>query len=588
LFVGSDGSERFQEMLSGLKQAQEEPKVLENLQQIHRHVCFRDLDNLETQSLVEAICQVLQSESPIILATCLDILFALKISSLTFTIASKVFFHLACQDSNDQLLIKHKTIEKCTSVLAKSSPDVDRESLLYVYGAFKFLTYNPRVLDLACRNAFPSLVITQLRAMSTSLVNANFDYSNIVFQATSCLRNLLNCSDGKNSFANLEGDQLLLNLIRVYMSNVEIMCNLSRIYSALSMDSIIGKKMALTSRETIGSLFRMMETHAEKPDLVVRAAFAMGNFAATSDDVRENIFQSANSIQLMTKLLQKYSKDIFDNGSKEEKEVLEKKEDTVVKLIRVIANLSLTPNIGNSLAMNGQLIKALLVVLKDYLSSSKESPKSTHMLLPALSSVCNLSYYPVLYHQEVFRCTRGLLFHDDHEIATESARALGNLTRKKDIRVAMMSDFPWSQLYDQMQYLDSREFIFSSIGILVNMMTDSEFKPLFLEQNGLELCFYVLQDSPTEWPTKTLACQLLWNFFNDFPEAEWKIGREKFDEMANLIIALIELEEEEDGEQNAADNDRKEFLAVAMHLLNRVLMNEDNLDLGVTSVTKPR
>ena len=66
--------------------------------------------------------------------------------------------------------------------------------------------------------------------------------------------------------------------------------------------------------------------------------------------------------------------------------------------------------------------------------------ENDHLLLPALATLNNLSYYPIANQVEVYNRLRGLLLSSDQSVAAESARVIGNLSRRKEVRDCLLDD----------------------------------------------------------------------------------------------------------------------------------------------------
>lgn len=94
---------------------------------------------------------------------------------------------------------------------------------------------------------------------------------------------------------------------------------------------------------------------------MVRLLFTLGNLAARSNGARERVYKEERSIDTLLELFQSYLRvpknppDLGDHPHEEE--------DVVIKLIRVLANLSIHPTVGTALAANSLCVQLLLKVL---------------------------------------------------------------------------------------------------------------------------------------------------------------------------------------------------------------------------------
>lgn len=107
-------------------------------------------------------------------------------------------------------------------------------------------------------------------------------------------------------------------------------------------------------------------------DLVIRVIFILGNLTAKSDQSRERVFKEKGSVNTLTSLFQTYyeldlnaltwHRDKKGKGKKDLK-YPSKAEDVLIKLIRVLANLSIHPRVGAALAAAHPLVGLLITVL---------------------------------------------------------------------------------------------------------------------------------------------------------------------------------------------------------------------------------
>lgn len=88
-------------------------------------------------------------------------------------------------------------------------------------------------------------------------------------------------------------------------------------------------------------------------DLVVRLLFTLGNLTAKSTEARERVYELEGGIDVLLDLFQVYQ----ETPSPPERE------DVLVKLIRLLANLAIHPTVGTALAANTLCVQLLLEVL---------------------------------------------------------------------------------------------------------------------------------------------------------------------------------------------------------------------------------
>lgn len=104
-------------------------------------------------------------------------------------------------------------------------------------------------------------------------------------------------------------------------------------------------------------------------DLVVRVIFILGNLTARNDQARKQFSEVQGSINTLVTLFQTHCDiDCNSTPSKDDGDLRNVKhpseaEDVLIKLVRVIANLSINPSVGASLATNHRIVGLLIKVL---------------------------------------------------------------------------------------------------------------------------------------------------------------------------------------------------------------------------------
>jgi hypothetical protein len=116
----------------------------------------------------------------------------------------------------------------------------------------------------------------------------------------------------------------------------------------------------------------------------------------------------------------------------------------LIKIIRLLANLSISPEIGPKLSgLDG------VSVLIPLLEMVSQQQRHEELLLNAVSAVTNLTFYfqpgdaaqqNVLLGDYSKMCAHlmEVLLHENSEVVTEAARAFGNLSRDAEV-ITMMS-----------------------------------------------------------------------------------------------------------------------------------------------------
>jgi len=168
-------------------------------------------------------------------------------------------------------------------------------------------------------------------------------------------------------------------------------------------------------------------------------------------------------------------------------------EDLLVKLLRVIANLSINSQIGSTLVSDKRVGTVLVKLLR-----VKSVEAAEELVLNALSALTNLSFYvkprqiatpagnsqsatindvastkdaPLIFNhppRDVLSALLPLLFSSNTEVVSESCRALGNLSRDLHFRLLMQSSRGDEAILLLLEHADP-SVVQGAAGVLLNM-----------------------------------------------------------------------------------------------------------------------
>lgn len=81
--------------------------------------------------------------------------------------------------------------------------------------------------------------------------------------------------------------------------------------------------------------------------------------------------------------------------------------------------------------------------------------------------------------------------HENEEAVIESARAFGNFSREKRIRV-LLATRKASEMLVMLLDHSSREVVYNVCGVLMNLMPEATHKKIFLSGEGVEkyVCYF--------------------------------------------------------------------------------------------------
>jgi len=148
-----------------------------------------------------------------------------------------------------------------------------------------------------------------------------------------------------------------------------------------------------------------------------------------------------------------------------------------VKLVRLLANVAISPDVGDILGSSSAVVDPLLDML-----GAKRIGDSEELVLNAVAAVTNLLFYDgpsnLLFLEEnkqlLCRLFRPLLLESYNvEALVETARALGNLSRHADARKCM-SGLRLDEILVILLDHEERDLVFYVCGALVNLAADPE------------------------------------------------------------------------------------------------------------------
>ncbi|KAJ8355668.1 hypothetical protein SKAU_G00184620 [Synaphobranchus kaupii] len=425
------------------------------------------------------------------------LILALSVSGNNLLNICKLVFKISRSENNDTLFQNNSIIESLLSVLCSEDVLSTGEAALYCMGTLKFLSGNRALLGaLVTAGSIPALLQLAGRlARDAPPGHAHFIVSgHILVQLTATLRNLVDLPEARPPFLSNGGFPELCAVLQRHGSDKDVCTNAARIFSKLSSYS----------------------EHHKKQDLVVRIVFTLGNLTAKNGEARERLWAEPGALDTLLGLFLSYQEtDTPPSGPRGHGRPSEA-EDVLIKLIRVLANVSIHPAVGAALASNAQCVELLLSVLE-----LKAMEDCEELVINAAAAVNNLSFYreesSALRARElgVAHLMLKLLLSCSIDVVLEATRVFGNLSQSKVVR-----DFIVKHKVHQflVTLLDSKnpEVCFSACGVLVNLTADRDKRTALREEGLIQKLLDCLQDlGPEDWQLAGLLCQTLWNSSED-------------------------------------------------------------------------
>ncbi|NWX13407.1 ARMC2 protein, partial [Aegotheles bennettii] len=461
----------------------------------------------------------------------------------------------------------------------------NNEAFLYCMGAIKFMSGNAVLLnEMVNKGAIEMLL--QLMKRITNIKENNAYFSNLghlLVQLTATLRNLADLPPARCQLICSGAVSELSVALEQRLSDKDVCTYIVRIFSKLSSYNDFCAALADCSRCYVLFL-ALLNKHEKQQDLVIRIIFILGNLTEKNNQAREQFFKEKGSVNTLISLFQTYH-ELDLNAQKQYHEREEEKkhpkhpseaEDVLIKLIRVLANLSIHPSVGAALAAAHRVVELLVTVLE-----YKSIDDCEELVINAATTVNNLSYYKVKSSAiqdkqlHIAEMLLKLLMSNNMDGVVEAVRVFGNLSQYHEICDFIIQ----KKIYKfVIALLDAKnqDVCFSACGVLLNLTVDKNKRALLMEEGGIGKLVDCLQDfGPADWQLACLICKTLWNYSENITSAASCFG----EDTNTLLVLLTSLLDEELVLDYSLDRDLRdhhklywesEFKPVAEKLLDRI------------------
>ncbi|XP_043075220.1 armadillo repeat-containing protein 2 isoform X2 [Puntigrus tetrazona] len=442
---------------------------------------------------------------------------ALSVSGNNLLNICKLVFKISRDASNDALFLNGCILDSLLSLLHCEDVWSKGEALLYCVGSLKLLSGNSAISRLLLTKGFVGVLLQLSKRLmhgpsSTSHgsevgVGQPIIAGHILVQVTAALRNIADQSESRPSFLSNKAFSTLCLILENHRNDLDVCIYVARIFSKLSTYTECCHALAETPR--CCSLFLdLLGKHSRKQDLVVRLLFTLGNLTAKSTEARERVYEEEGGIDVLLDLFQVYQ----ETPSSPEQCRVPEREDVLVKLIRLLANLAIHPTVGTALAANTLCVQLLLEVLECMCVQESEE-----LVINAVATINNLSFYQGessvvrSQHTHISQLLLKLLLSSSMEVVLEATRVFGNLSQIKDVRHFIVQ-------HKVEQYvvtlLDSKtpDVCFSACGVLINLSADPDNRAMLRATGTVRKLIDCLRDfGPQDWHLAAVVCQTLWN-----------------------------------------------------------------------------
>jgi hypothetical protein len=333
--------------------------------------------------LLRNLFKLLSQKDTLMLIKLSKVILAMKVTGSNLLNTCKLIFYLSKEDNNDKYFISEYITEFLINVLNDADILQHQEVMVYGLGAIKLLACNPVLRERLINEGCVEMLANCLQKC-TQLQETKETIANILIQLIIALRNLSDSAVAYEQFINCSIPQHLYNVLQQYPHNVELVFNISRLLSKLTLAEDCRKAIS-QSYELMSFLPQLLPIHLNYEDTVVRICFVMSNVLYDNVELSLSLCQSHSLLSSIIEILNGYCQRLNEYKSNEgETKIF----DVLLKLISLLANISVHPSVADITTNNEELISHLLYILESVSLSQSE-----RLIVSTLATLNNLSYY---------------------------------------------------------------------------------------------------------------------------------------------------------------------------------------------------
>ncbi|XP_043215184.1 armadillo repeat-containing protein 2-like isoform X3 [Amphibalanus amphitrite] len=509
---------------------------------------------------LKTIFRFVDRQHPRLLMQISRTILALQVSGKNLTSVCKLVFKVAQDDENDALFLEGNFLELLLEIIGRSSPLDDGEACVYSYGALKFLTMNPALVTRLMSLGILDLVVLHLKLITTKKLESkrvSEQTGHALYQLTGVLRNLANVDSTLPRLVSSGATAQISGVLALFSADMDVISNVARILSIISTHDECCEQL-VESDLSFRACIKVLKKYPGANNIVVRMGYALGNLMARSESARVKFFREPEALETLLNLLDMYSRrtasssnnngtasseagEAGDSAANDPGALSGTPEDVIVKLIRVVANMVINQEVGSEVSSSPACLKVLLGVLRTHSVEEHEE-----LVLSSLSMLNNLTFYAseesVVFERqaEVTHCLCSMLRKEHTECQIEVLRVFGNLTRWPAVREALADREVVSRLVTLLDS-DNRELVYTTVGVLINLMTDPGKRSDFNSFGGIDKLILVLEDfGYSDWQLAALVCKVLWNLAADTDDAGQVFSDQQADQLAVVLDEYLD------------------------------------------------
>ncbi|XP_072187046.1 armadillo repeat-containing protein 2 isoform X2 [Excalfactoria chinensis] len=536
------------------------------------------------RTLLKTLYKLVEIDSDPLCLKLAKIILSMKVDGKNLLGACKLAFKV-CRNGMNDYLIQNDTLLDCLlEVLRTEDLQKNNEALLYCLGAIKFMSGNAVLLNEMVNKGAVEMLLQLMKQINNIKENDSHFSSlgHLLVQLTATLRNLADLPQARCQLICSGAASELCVALEQRMNDKDVCTYIVRIFSKLSSYNDFCAALADCSRCYILFL-ALLNKHQKQQDLVIRIIFVLGNLTAKNNQAREQFFKEEGSVNTLMSLFQTYHElDLNEEKCNHEREREEKKnpkhpskaEDVLIKLIRVLANLSIHPSVGAALAAAHHVVELLVTVLE-----YKSVEVCEELVINTATTINNLAFYKVKSSAvqdkklHIAEMLLKLLMSNSMDGVVEAVRVFGNLSQYHEI-----CDFIVQKKIHKfvIALLDAKnqDVCFSACGVLLNLTVNKDRRALLMEEGGIGKLVDCLRDfGPADLQLACLICKTLWNYSENITSAASCFG-EDTDTLLMLLTSLLDEELALGYGLDGGDHHKlyweTEFKPVAEKLLDRI------------------
>ncbi|RAW28531.1 hypothetical protein PC110_g15085 [Phytophthora cactorum] len=422
---------------------------------------------------------------------------------------------------------KHSEDSDDAITLSSHQQKIPIKALIYATGTLKNISNaEDKMARLLATNRAIAILSETMLWRGEDGANSK-EIAQFLIQTTGILRNLSVAKNNHKQFLEARIPLRLCGMIPSFIVHQELMVNISRILSKLTLHELpraqinqnstnVQNLVALIDHRENSwlSLVDQQRSDMRLQDLLfIRVFFVLGNLCAGNDQNRR-LIATNSGISVILEVLQFYAARYSDARSSETTDEKEERRcavegeqamEVLIKLVRVVANLAINAGVGAQL--NGY--DALTPLLETLEVSQRVGDEE--LMLNTVSCITNVSYYSTAPASDskgsaqnsdycfiesnrvaITQLLARILLDRNEEAVVEAARAFGNLSRFKDV-LGYMSDLKVLECLVVLLDHSNREVVYTVCGVLMNAALDQNTRQTLLsvrpmgDNNGVDV-----------------------------------------------------------------------------------------------------